>query len=347
MMHRQPMGRMMRWGRYAAIGGGLVFASGVAPAQNLWDLFSRTFRTNVLAWTRYNDNPVLGPAGSTWKNQCVGSPELLTFGKRTLLFYRGTGAMSGDLKGPADRIGVVEVSDIGAGRLTYRELNNGLPVLDVGPAGSFDRSGVSNPATIVFKGQIHMYYTGTADSTAGIGLAVSTNGDRFVKAGRILDGESPDVIAFGDTLYMVYQKLDVDRYRIHVAFSTDGRTFYKMGDRPVFSGIPGQWDGQSITTPRLWRSGEWTYMLYGGSSGDVNEPEFFGLARSKDLVRWERHPGNPVFGAGIHGGPDGGAIWTPTLFENDTWIVLLYEGSIGHRSWGLHSSICMAWVPKR
>jgi hypothetical protein len=88
-------------------------------------------------------------------------------------------------------------------------------------------------------------------------------------------------------------------------------------------------------------------MLYGGSSGNVDEPEFFGLARSRDMIRWERHPGNPVFGAGIHGGPDGGNIWTPAVFENDTWIILLYEGSIGHHSWGMQSSICMAWVPKR
>jgi predicted GH43/DUF377 family glycosyl hydrolase len=333
--------------RRAAICGAVVCVTGLAPAQNLWDLFSRTFTTNVLAWTRYNDNPVLGPAGSTWKHKCVGSPEILTFQKRTLLFYRGTGIMAGTSKGSVDRIGVVEVSDIGAGRLTYRELNNGLPVLDIGSPGSFDRSGVSTPAAVVFKGQIHLYYTGTADSTASIGLAVSTDAERFVKVGRVLDGQSPDLIVHGDTLYMVYQKLDVNGFKIFIAYSTDGRTFTKMGNRPVFAGMPGQWDAQSITTPRLWRSGEWTYMLYGGSSGAVDEPEFFGLARSKDMIHWERHPGNPVFGAGIHGGPDGGDIWTPAVFENDTWIILLYEGSIGHHSWEMQSSICMAWVPKR
>jgi predicted GH43/DUF377 family glycosyl hydrolase len=332
--------------RYAALGSMLLLCAGRSPAQNLWDLFSNTFTTNVLAWSRYNSNPVISSSGTTWKSRGVGGPELLSFKSRTLLFFHGTGVL-GSVAVPANRIGVLEVADFGAGRLALKDVIGGLPAIDIGTGGAFDRHGVSTPAAVAFKGQIYLYYTGTADSSSSIGLAVSANGEQFVKIGRVLDGISPDVIVLGDTLYMVFQRLERNGYRMHLAFSTDGRKFYEIGSRPVFEGKAGDWDAQSITTPRIWRSAGWVYVLYGGSAGDVDEPEFFGLARSKDLTHWERHPGNPIFGAGAHGGPDGGAIWTPAMFENDTWIILLYEGSIGHHFWRGESSICMAWVPKR
>lgn len=332
--------------RYAALCSMVLLGAGRCSAQNLWDLFSNTFTTNVLAWSRYNDNPVIGPAGTTWKSRGVGSPELLSFKTKTLLFFHGTGVLGASAT-PIDRIGVVEVEDFGAGRLTLKEINRGFPVIDAGAAGAFDRNGASTPAAVLFKGQIHLYYAGTGDSTQTIGLAVSANGEQFVKVGPIISGSSPDLVVLGDTLYMVFQRLHRNGYRMHLAFSTDGRKFYEIGEQPVFQGKAGDWDAQSITSPRIWASAGWVYLMYGGSAGATDEPEFFGLARSKDLTHWERHPGNPIFGAGIHGGPDGGAIWTPALFENDTWIVLLYEGSVGHHFWGGQSSVCMAWVPKR
>jgi predicted GH43/DUF377 family glycosyl hydrolase len=332
--------------RYAALSSMLVFCAGRSPAQNLWDVFSNTYTTNVLAWSRYNDNPILGSSGSTWKTGGVGSPELLTFKSRTLLFFHANGVLGASTVS-VNRIGVVEVADLGAGRVSLKDNISGLPVIDAGAAGAFDSHGASSPAAVLFKGQVHLYYTGKGDTSSSIGLAVSANGEQFIKVGHVLDGISPDVIVMRDTLYMVFQRLHSDGYRVHLAFSTDGRKFFEIGNGPVFEGKAGGWDAQSITTPRIWNSAGWVYLMYGGSAGDVDEPEFFGLARSKDLTHWERHPGNPVFGAGVHGGPDGGAIWTPAIFENDTWILLLYEGSVGHHFWGLRSSICMAWVSKR
>ena len=139
--------------RYAAICSGLFLVTGLAPAQNLWDLFSRTFTTNVLAWTRYNDNPVLGPAGSTWKTPVRGESGDPHIAEAHPALLPRHGRHGGDQQG-IGRTGsaLVEVSDIGAGRLTYREINNGLPVLDVGPQGSFDRSGVSTPGGRLLQG---------------------------------------------------------------------------------------------------------------------------------------------------------------------------------------------------
>ena len=102
----------------------------------------------------------------------------------------------------------------------------------------------------------------------------------------------------------------------------------------------------SITTARLSREGEWCYMVYGGSAYLADEPDYFGLARSRNLVDWERHPGNPIFGCGAKGTPDGGAMWFPALVQTDDCFVMLYEGSRGKYSWDLSSAICLASIPR-
>jgi hypothetical protein len=86
--------------------------------------------------------------------------------------------------------------------------------------------------------------------------------------------------------------------------------------------------------------------MYGGSSYLADEPDFFGLARSKNLIDWEYHPGNPIFGCAAKGAPDGGAIWFPALHETRDDFLMLYEGSRGKYSWDLSSTICMASTRK-
>jgi predicted GH43/DUF377 family glycosyl hydrolase len=318
-----------------------------AFAQNLWDLFSTAYTTNVLAWTRHNENPVIGASGSTWKTRWTGRPELIGFHDRTLLFYQGNGILPGKGKGYYDRIGVAEVVDIGSMKITYRDLNSGLPVLDVGKAGEFDGAGVLDPAAVLFKGNLYLAYSAVGRGPNSIGLAVSVNGEQFSKLGKVLEGQTPDLLVVGDTLFMVYQKQDSVGRKVYLAFSTDGKKFFPASTHPVFAGKAGRWDAKSINTPRVWEYEGVYYMLYGGSPDFVDAPEFFGLARSNDLRQWETHPGNPVFGAGIHGTADGGAIWYPAVQESGSWIVMLYEGSRGKRTWDPLSSICMAWIAKR
>jgi hypothetical protein len=113
----------------------------------------------------------------------------------------------------------------------------------------------------------------------------------------------------------------------------------------VITGEAGSWDARSVVTAALFQEGDWTYMIYGGSADSVDEPAYFGLARSDNLIRWERHPGNPIFGAGARGTPDGGCIWFPTMVETQDAFFMLYEGSRGTPRWDLDCSICMSWIP--
>jgi predicted GH43/DUF377 family glycosyl hydrolase len=334
-------------GRNVMICGLVLFCTVSLQAQSFWETFSNDYPANCLAWTRDNDNPVIGPSGSTWKSRRTADPELFVLNDRLLLYYTGNGTMPREGKSYHDRIGVAVISTLGPMQLVFHDLNNGYPVIDVGKKGEADDEGVSDPAAVWFKGHVCLYYTAEGPGPAGIGLATSTDGEQFTKVGQVIEGRTPDVVAVGDTLYLLYHKRDGDAYKVYIAMSTDGVKFFPLGASPVFAGEPGHWDAQSVVTARVWKSGEWFYLLYGGSADRVEEPEFFGLARSHDLLRWERHRGNPIFGAGLHGAADGGAIWYPAIFDAGSWFVLLYEGSRGKLAWDLSSGICMAWIPKR
>jgi len=335
------MGRML-------LSCGLTLLCAVSlQAQSFWETFSNDYTANCLAWTRDNNNPVIAPSGSTWKNRWTANPELFMLGERILLYYRGNGTMPRKGKSYHDRIGVAEVSALGPMQLTYRDLNNGSPVVDVGDPGDFDDENVLDPAVVWFKGRVHLYYSAIGHGQNSIGLATSANGEQFTKIGKVIEGRAPDAIVVQDTLYLIYHKRDGAGYKMYIAMSTDGVKFFPMGDKPVFAGEPAHWDAYSIVTARIWKSGDWFYLLYGGSADRVDEPEYFGLARSRDKFHWERHPGNPVFGAGLRATADGGAIWFPALYDAGSWFVLLYEGSRGKYAWDLSSGICMAWIPKR
>jgi predicted GH43/DUF377 family glycosyl hydrolase len=315
--------------------------------QGLWDTFSSDYSANCLAWTHHRDNPVISPSGSTWKSRWTANPEILQLDKRMLLYYRGNGMIPGEAKGYHDRIGVAELSAIGPEQLGFHDLNNGSPVVNIGKEGDFDGENVLEPAAVEFKGEVLLYYSAIGKGPNSIGLAASADGERFRKIGKVLEGRSPDVIVNGDTLFLCYQRRADDGYRVYLAYSLDGRTFSPMGNTPVLTGRHRQWDARSITTPRLFKGGDWYYMVYGGSADFVDEPEFFGLARSRDLRNWERHPGNPVFGAGARATADGGAISFPAVIDVGNYVMMLYEGSRGRHSWDLQSSICMAWIAKR
>ena len=68
-------------------------------------------------------------------------------------------------------------------------------------------------------------------------------------------------------------------------------------------------------------------MTYSGCRRFDDYPEAFGLAKSKDLVHWDRFPDNPILHRGNAGEWDEGAIWFPTIYKHDDKFYLWYEGS--------------------
>jgi predicted GH43/DUF377 family glycosyl hydrolase len=308
-----------------------------------WNLFSGDYARNCLSW-KHEAEPILPPSGDGWQSTWTANPDLLQFGDRLLLFYRGHGVLPGR-ETMHDRIGVSEVLSIGFGTLELSSLAGGQPVVDVGPEGSFDGQDVLDPATVMFQGRVLLYYSALGNGPDSVGLAVSDDGINFEKIGKVLVGRAPDVIELNGTLFMVYQREDEHKnYRIYLASSSDGYEWTDVQRAPIFQREEESWDSLSVATVRLSKDGEWIYAIYGGSSYLADEPEYFGLARTKDLLTWEFHVGNPIFGCGAKGLPDGGAMWFPALADVPGGYVMLFEGSRGKCAWDLSSSICMASI---
>ncbi len=314
-----------------------------------WNSFSDDWQANCLAWQHCPANPVVPPGQPAWKSRWTANPHFFELEGRLLLAYRGNGEVPhrpGELH---DRIAIAEVLSIGPEGLSIRDLNGGSFAIDCGAVGEFDDQEALDPAPALFKGQVWLYYsavgTGQPDS---LGLATSPDGEHFTKRGQVMVGRAPTALVRGERLYMAYQLQDEQGNYVPVLASTeDGFHFEPVGDGQIRGLIlPGTWASLSVGTMRLYDDGDWAYLLYGGSSYLADEPDFFGLARSKDLLNWEQHPGNPIFGCGPKGAADGGAIWSAACIEREGGFALVHEGSPGKYSWALDSHICLSWLKK-
>jgi predicted GH43/DUF377 family glycosyl hydrolase len=325
----------------------LLSETEAAPQAELafWDLFSTDYRKNCLAWTHRPD-PAIPATGTSFKQIWTANPDYFEHGGRKLLYYRGNGFRPDRPGERHDRIVVAEVRRVAPDQLEIQDLNGGTPIVDVGAKGTFDSRDCLDPAAVAFNGKVWLYYSAIGPGPNSVGLAISDDGVTFKKHGEVLVGRAPEVLVRDRAIYMLYQK-QAESYSFYLARSTDGIHFENVTEKSIFEPEKGKWDNKDVSTGRLFRQGDWTYLLYGASSNFVDQPDFFGLARSKDLIAWERHPGNPIFGCGPKGAEDGGAIWFPALLELPTHYVLLYEGSRGKYDWDLSSQICQAALPKR
>ncbi len=316
--------------------------------RSIWSSFGPDYRRNCLAWVHSPGNPVIPASGNTWKRHWTANPDVLDFAGRKLLYYRGNGVMPGREERNHDRIGVAEITGLSACGLDLGELADGLPIVDVGEGDSFDSEHVLDPAATAFRGEVLLYYSAIGAGPDSVGLATSPDGIHFKKVGKVIEGRAPDVVVKDEGISMLYQKKNADGcYEFFVAHSSDGVRFQSISEQAVFSpSARTGWDGHDVSTGRLLLDGTGYLLIYGGSSSLVDQPDYFGLARSRDLIHWERHPGNPIFGCGPKGAEDGGAIWFPALIETNDALVLLYEGSRGDYRGDLSSQICMASMSK-
>lgn len=279
--------------------------------------------TTRFAWKRFSGNPVFPATAGTWREAQTANPDLLVKGDTCYMYFRGQ-------RGGHDRIGVATIPVEKFDGFTWNI--SPAPIIDVGEPGSWDERHALDPAAVLVKGKVFLYYTGSsARADRAICLAVSDDGVHFTKYGHnpVVVGGGPEVVYRDGVFYLYFWKPVPGRngFQIHYATSADGYHFAE----PVQSlalpvGTEGSWDSFTAETPRVFSEGGLSYMVYCGSDRNKDYPFNAGLATSRDLVHWVKYPGNPIFSRGDEGQWDEGAIWFTTVEKMNGRYYMWYEG---------------------
>jgi hypothetical protein len=190
--------------------------------------------------------------------------------------------------------------------------------LDRGTQGEWDALMCGWPRVLKEEdGSYKMYYHSLNWEQGGffVGMAVSPDGFRWTKQGKILGPGEPGcfdeaglscrhVLKLEDHYYMFYEGLNKSGYYgIGLAESADGLTWQRdtAGDQPggpVFTHAPkgsGRWDARAVGTPYVVTMGDGSYRMYyiGANEGghdELSTQHQIGLALSEgaNFRRWHR-----------------------------------------------------------
>ncbi|MBI4385776.1 MAG: hypothetical protein HY551_00185 [Elusimicrobia bacterium] len=185
-------------------------------------------------------------------------------------------------------------------------------VLDVGsdPA-SWDGRLASFPGVWKDGETFYLVYEGAGldpSSPGDIGLAISTDGIHFTKhpdnpilrhgsGWESVNVGTPSLWKEGTTWYLFYHGFDGARVQIGVAAGSDLTRLEKHPGNPVLkTGPPEAWDEGTVGKRSILKQGGVYYMMFEGSTRPPYRQARWssGLARSTDLLHWEKFQDNPV-----------------------------------------------------
>lgn len=273
-------------------------------------------------WIKSAD-PVLDVgAGGQWDDAGLGSASVLKLGPTSYrMWYFGSDGAGGEA------IGTAASSD----GLSWTK-DAGNPVFSPSASG-WDSAFVSEP-WVLFDGVTYrMWYSGGDGTGGGIGLATSTDGLTWTRAGAApvltkggtgafdaLSISGPCVLFDGAGYRMWYDAYDGFDSSIGYATSTDGITWTKRSTPVLQTGAAGAFDDDEIEEPRVVFDGSVYRMWYAGVSSTGRGG--IGYAVSSDGILWTKYAASPV----IYPGP---AAWDVEELEGP--CVLIDEGV--YRMW--------------
>jgi predicted GH43/DUF377 family glycosyl hydrolase len=228
-----------------------------------------------------------------------------------------------------------------------------VPVVDLGPPGSWDDYGISYPMVIKDGATYKMWYTGSDGSAIPpyrIGYATSSDGITWTKdpSNPIFGlGTSPawddtkvymaSVIFDGVTYKLWYTGNNGPNDRIGYATSPDGISWTRYAGNScsgtsgpgcvLDKGTAGSWDDVAVRKPTVVYDGALYHMWFSGLDGANWR---IGYATSSDGIAWAKYAGNSCLGTSGNGcvldiGPSGS--W------EDVGVVeagAYYDGSMFH-----------------
>lgn len=196
------------------------------------------------------------------------------------------------------------LSDDTVAQTGFKEGTGSNPVLDRGPVGAWDFSGVISPSVIYDGKEYKMWYRGNrsksyGEEIFGIGYATSDDGVSWKKypGNPVLTyGSQGDwdtniiwfTVIFNGGRYMMWYTGGY--YTICLATSLDGISWSKYPGNPVLT-HGDKWDSVEIFGPSVVFDGKEYKMWYTGSNGSKRS---IGLAFSPDGILWTEYKDNPV-----------------------------------------------------
>lgn len=218
-----------------------------------------------------------------------------------------------------------------------------VPCLCCGESDEFDAAGVCDPAVVFFKDQFFMYYSALGKQADTIGVATSKDGKHFKKHfSALFKGRAPGVVVLNEMVHVLYV-LDnaLGGYDIHLARSKDGVTFETSMEAVIRAGEL-FFDAKSVSTPRITEINGMYYCFFCSDDLEKDIPKWFSVARSKDLIHWERSKKTLFERSGVDSYFDRDAIWLPSVVNICGRICIWYEGAARESGGTLRSSVGLA-----
>ncbi|HZS50145.1 MAG TPA: hypothetical protein VFA54_04740 [Bryobacterales bacterium] len=273
VLTRGPKGA---WDSFDVLNPSVVFWNGLY--YNLYSGFDgHTWRTGLATsvdgrhWEKFAGNPVLSPLPGSWEGDYIAANgSALHDGSQFLYWYHA---------GRPARIGLARSTDA----RHWQRL--GPPVLEPGPEGSWDESGVADPYVLRCRDAYYLYYLGqNRRAVQRIGAARSPDGIHWQKfiGNPVLDpgppgafdergvGE-PAVFRAATEFYMIYTGRSAgETRRLGAARSSDGVHWQRAAlAATIASGQP--WDSHVVCDPSVLAVNGKLWLWFGG--GDVARPD--------------------------------------------------------------------------
>ncbi|MBI4907190.1 MAG: hypothetical protein HY820_26425 [Acidobacteria bacterium] len=206
------------------------------------------------------------------------------------------------------------------------------PVLTRGQAGEWDAVDALNPSVVKHGDLYYNFYSGYDGKSWHTGLATSTDGLRWSKAGKVLSPEGAEgsyIAANGAAFrtaaeFLYYYETGGPVLRLALARSSDGKSWRREGRIVLGTGPRGSWDERSVADPYVVRYGSYYYLYYLGQ--DRARRQRLGIARSADGVEWTKLRANPILELGEFGAFDENGLGEPAVWFSHGSYWMLYTG---------------------
>lgn len=128
---------------------------------------------------------------------------------------------------------------------------------------------------------------------------------------------TPTVWVEGDTWYLFYERGDRGTW---LATSRDRKTWWNVQDDPVLAMGPDAYDSQAVAVDQVFKRDGVYYAFYHANAHRPWKDWTTNVARSRDLIHWEKYPRNPII-------------------TNNSSSGMLVEGPRGTRLYTMHPEV--------